>query len=185
MLFSMLALFTPYFNTPPTHPILQVNPPLQIHQTVTSIPSLSQAKSINPRNEANHLVGGYNYVVDGRIYHVIKPKHASTYKATGVASWYGKDRPNQLTASGAKFKGTTMDAASKILPLGTRVEVTDLQNGNSIVVTINDRGPFVHGRIIDLTYTAAKNLGYVHQGTAPVKVIVIFPPAPHVIKQSY
>lgn len=129
-------------------------------------------QKVNIANEAHQLVGGYNYVVNGKSYHVIR--NVKNYKVIGTASWYGRPgNPPTLTASGAQFKSNAMDAASKVLPLGTRVKVTDLQNHKSEVVTINDRGPFVHGRIIDLAYGAAQNLGYIHQGTVKVKVQAI------------
>lgn len=88
---------------------------------------------------------------------------------TGIASWY-KDR---RTASGERFNGTAMAAAHKKLPFGTKVRVVDLKTNKSIVVRINDRGPYIRGRVIDLTIGAARELGMYHRGIARVRVEVL------------
>jgi rare lipoprotein A len=91
----------------------------------------------------------------------------------GWASWYGKDFHGRRTASGAVYDMYQLTAAHKTLPLGTTVMVTHLDNGKSVLVTINDRGPFVKGRIIDLSYAAAQALGMVEEGVAKVRVDVV------------
>ncbi|MFQ5988705.1 MAG: septal ring lytic transglycosylase RlpA family protein [Candidatus Methylomirabilales bacterium] len=88
----------------------------------------------------------------------------------GVASWYGPKFHGRRTASGEVFNMHQLTAAHRTLPLGTWVQVTHLENGRSIRVRINDRGPFVEGRIIDLSYAAARSLGMVKQGVAWVSV---------------
>ncbi len=88
----------------------------------------------------------------------------------GVASWYGPKFHGRPTASGEVFDMHELSAAHRTLPLGTWVQVTHLENGQSIQVRINDRGPFVEGRIIDLSYAAARTLGMVRQGIAWVSV---------------
>lgn len=88
----------------------------------------------------------------------------------GIASWYGKKFHGKLTASGEVYNMYAMTAAHKRLPLGTIVKVRNLDNDREIKVTINDRGPFVRGRIIDLSYTAAKRIGIVETGTARVRI---------------
>ncbi len=98
------------------------------------------------------------------------------YHETGIASWYGKDFHGRPTASGEIYNMYAMTAAHKTLPLGTYVKVTNLNNGKSVIVKINDRGPFVKGRIIDLTYAAAKKLGMANQGIAPVRITVVRSP---------
>jgi rare lipoprotein A len=99
----------------------------------------------------------------------------------GWASWYGEPFHGRKTASGEVYDMYQLTAAHKILPLDTTVMVTHLQNGRSVTVTVNDRGPFVEGRIIDLSYAAAQALGMTGQGVARVRVEVIdkaFVPAP-------
>jgi len=91
----------------------------------------------------------------------------------GIASWYGPGFHGRRTASGSVYDQHKLTAAHQTLPLGTRVMVTNLQNGSSTEVTVNDRGPFVKGRVIDLSYAAAQTLGMVGSGTTPVRLEVI------------
>lgn len=91
----------------------------------------------------------------------------------GLASWYGKPYHGRRTASGEVYNMYGVSAAHRTLPFGTRVRVTRLDNGRSIVVRINDRGPFVRGRIIDLSYGAAKKLGMVQEGVVKVRIEVL------------
>jgi peptidoglycan lytic transglycosylase len=95
-----------------------------------------------------------------------------SFTQTGLASWYGKSRPSKRTASGEKMINTEMTAAHRSLPLNTRVRVTNLANGASVMVRINDRGPFIHGRVIDLSPAAASELGMKDAGVAPVRLEV-------------
>ena len=92
---------------------------------------------------------------------------------TGQASWYGKAHHGALTASGERFDMHAMTAAHRTLSFGTIVRVTHLKSGKSVNVRINDRGPFRSGRIIDLSYEAARRLGFVDRGTARVRLTVI------------
>ncbi len=92
------------------------------------------------------------------------------YVEEGLASWYGKDFHGRKTSNGEIYDMYAMTAAHKTLPLGVYVRVENRQNGAKAVVRVNDRGPFVKGRIIDLSYTAASQLGVVGPGTAPVRV---------------
>lgn len=87
----------------------------------------------------------------------------------GLASWYAGLR----TASGESFRADGLTAASRILPFNTRIRVTNLRNGRSVVVRINDRGPYVHGRVVDLTPRAALTLGMKMHGTAPVYIEIV------------
>lgn len=91
----------------------------------------------------------------------------------GIASWYGRKFHNRPTANGESYNMYAMTAAHKILPMNTKVKVINEENGKSIVVRINDRGPFVKSRIIDLSYAAAKKLGVVGPGTARVRISAI------------
>lgn len=95
---------------------------------------------------------------------------------TGIASWYGPGFHGKATASGAVYDQNDLTAAHQTLPLGTRVMVTNLETGSSAEVTINDRGPFAKGRIIDLSYGAGKALGMIGPGTIPVRVEVLEAP---------
>lgn len=94
-------------------------------------------------------------------------------RQTGIASWYGPGFHGHPTASGAIYNQYDLTAAHQTLPLGTKVMVTNLENGRSAEVVINDRGPFVKGRIIDLSYAAARMLGMIGPGTIPVRIEVI------------
>ena len=107
--------------------------------------------------------GPDHYVVRGKTYHVMKS--AKHYKAKGIASWYRPHARKQNTSSGA------MTAAHPTLPLGTRVRVKNIKNGRSTVVRINDRGPFLSNRLIDLSFAAAQKLGI--NGIAPVEIEVV------------
>ena len=98
------------------------------------------------------------------------PKINENYKEIGFASWYGSDFHNKKTANGEIFNKNEMTAAHKTLPLPSIVKVTNLENGKSIKVKINDRGPFVNNRIIDLSERASVNLGMKEKGVVKVKV---------------
>ncbi len=89
---------------------------------------------------------------------------------TGLASFYNDKFEGKKTASGEIYKASKLTAAHRTLPFGTRVKVTNLSNNRSVVVTVNDRGPFVKNRVIDLSRAAAEKLGYIDQGVAEVKV---------------
>ncbi|WP_163835457.1 septal ring lytic transglycosylase RlpA family protein [Spartinivicinus ruber] len=103
-------------------------------------------------------------------------KSATGYSAKGVASWYGTKFHGKKTALGETYNMYGMSAAHRTLPLPSYAKVTNLKNGKSVVVRVNDRGPFVKDRLIDLSYAAAKKLGYQANGTAKVKVEGIVPP---------
>ena len=98
------------------------------------------------------------------------PAAAADYDRTGLASWYGKRYHGRTTASGARFDMNAMTAAHRSLPFGTRVRVTNLANRRSVVVTINDRGPYAGRRIIDVSRHAAERLGMVRKGVVRVRV---------------
>jgi rare lipoprotein A len=97
------------------------------------------------------------------------------FQITGIASWYGPGFNGNRTATGEIYNQNAMTAAHKTLPFGTQVVVTNLNNGRSVVVRINDRGPFVRGRVIDLSAAAARMLGMMQSGIAPVRVDVLSP----------
>ena len=113
------------------------------------------------------------YVVFGKRYHVMRT--SKNYHAVGIASWYGTQFHSRHTSSGEPYNMLAMTAAHRSLPLPTYVEVTNLKNKRKIIVKVNDRGPFHANRIIDLSYVAAKKLGMLGKGTAPVSVTAIDP----------
>ncbi len=115
------------------------------------------------------------YKVMGKWYHPLP--HARGFKQRGLASWYGKKFHGRRTSNGEVYDMYAMTAAHKTLPLGTYVRVRNLANNRTEVVRVNDRGPFVRGRIIDLSYTAASKLGIVGPGTARVEIEAIGVPA--------
>ncbi len=113
---------------------------------------------------------GNPYQIMGRWYY---PKEDYNYSEVGMASWYGDDFHAKKTANGEKYDMNTLTAAHRTLPLPSIVKVTNLENGRSLVVRVNDRGPYVKERIIDLSKRAASLLGYQTKGTAKVKVEVL------------
>lgn len=98
---------------------------------------------------------------------------APPMRLASSASWYGPGFYGNRTANGEVFTGRDMTAAHRTLPFGTRVRVTNLNNGRSTVVRVNDRGPFIGGRVIDLSEAAASRLGMISSGTAPVRLEVL------------
>ena len=101
---------------------------------------------------------------------------ASGFKQRGLASWYGKKFHGRKTANGEVYDMHAMTAAHKTLPLGTCVKVRNMENGRSVEVRINDRGPFITGRVIDLSYAGAKAIGLVGPGVAQVEVVALGKP---------
>jgi rare lipoprotein A len=99
-----------------------------------------------------------------------RPVDRPVYSEQGRASWYGPGFHGRTTASGERFDQNELTAAHRRLPLGTRVTVTNLENGRSVGVEINDRGPYVDGRVIDLSRAAARRLGMVEDGVVRVRI---------------
>lgn len=110
---------------------------------------------------------GKPYVVGGRVY---VPEADPHYSAVGLASWYGDDFHGRYTANGEIFDKDSISAAHPTLPLPSYARVTNLSNNRSIIVRVNDRGPYAHGRLIDLSVKTAQLLGFHSRGTAKVKV---------------
>lgn len=102
------------------------------------------------------------------------PKRVSRPYQVGNASWYGKSFHGRTTASGEDFDMFELTAAHRQLPLGTYVRVTDLRNGKSVIVRVNDRGPYIKGRIVDLSYGAARMLDF-HAGVEKVRLDIVRP----------
>jgi rare lipoprotein A len=110
---------------------------------------------------------GRPYTVGGITY---TPREEPTYSETGIASWYGPNFHGKRTANGEVFDRNLLTAAHRTLPMPSAVRVTNLDNGRSVIVRVNDRGPFARGRIIDLSEAAAEQLGYRNNGVAKVRV---------------
>ena len=135
-------------------------------------PDLAHLPDPIPRKEPKSNRGNPpTYTVHGKTYRVLDS--AAGYYATGLASWYGTKFHGRLTSSGEPFDMYQLTAAHRSLPIPTYVRVTNLDNGRSSIVRVNDRGPFHSDRIIDLSYAAAVKLGFANHGTARVRVQVI------------
>lgn len=140
-------------------------------------PNVSNVPDAVPRNEPHSAMGNApTYEVLGKVYHVLPTSEG--YNQVGIASFYGTKFNGYHTSNGEVYNMYAMTAASKVLPLPTYAKVTNLENGRSVIVRVNDRGPF-NSRIMDLSYAAATKLGYVQQGTARVRVQAIDPSTWH------
>ena len=135
---------------------------------------VTEVSNAVPKSEPRSKYGNpKNYKVLGKWYSVRQSSKGYTKK--GLASWYGKKFHGHRTSSGETYDMYAMTAAHKTLPLPTYVRVTHLENGKSVIVKVNDRGPFHENRIIDLSYSAAKKLGVTAKGTGPVEVVALDP----------
>ena len=121
-----------------------------------------------PLAEPRSASGNDPYIVFGKTY--VPLRDATGYQERGIASWYGKKFHGKRTSSGEPYDMYAMTAAHKTLPLPTYVRVTNLRNGRSAVLRVNDRGPFLHNRLIDLSYAAALKLDIVRTGTGVVEI---------------
>jgi len=133
---------------------------------VKASPRVSNLKTRLPRGGGRDQVGK-PYKVRGKTYY---PKEDKNYKKTGYASWYGDAFHGRLTANGEIYDKTHLTAAHPTMPLPSYARVTNLANGSSVIVRVNDRGPYSHNRLIDLSQKAAEMLDYTRVGTAKVKV---------------
>ena len=133
--------------------------------------ALAAGCAATPQPNPHHKVGS-PYRVDGKVY---TPRKDPRYNRVGIASWYGSQFHGKLTANGEVFDKSLLSAAHKTLPLPSIVEVENLENGRKLAVRLNDRGPFVDDRIIDLSEAAAKELGFQGKGLAKVRVRYVGP----------
>ena len=139
--------------------------------TPTRLPNQAELKDAIARAEPYSRGGNKNYQVWGKPYQVLTS--AQGFAQTGLASWYGKKFHGHLTSNGEIYDMYSMSAAHKNLPLPTYLKVTNTSNNKSVVVRVNDRGPFYQSRIIDLSYSAAYKLDMLKTGTALVKITAI------------
>ena len=143
------------------HDSAPIRPPTQLELTDAVVTNEPVGRGNNP------------YQVFGK--HYTPMKQRGSFSQTGTASWYGKKFHGHLTSNGEIYDMYAMSAAHKTLPLPSFVKVTNLANNRSVVVRVNDRGPFHQDRIIDLSYSAAFKIGVYDTGTAKVKIDVILP----------
>ncbi len=164
MIIRLLLVLIPFILVSCSTPVFDSGPSGYVD--VSGIPDAV------PRNERLSRQGNQrSYEVMGKMYYVLDS--AKGFKESGVASWYGNKFHGKKTSNGEIYDMYAMTAAHKTLPLPSYVRVTNLRNNRSVIVRINDRGPFHKGRIIDLSYVAAKKLDITNAGTAPVEVTAI------------
>ena len=137
--------------------------------------------AVPPPSDDVRVKVGDPYQVNGIWYY---PNAPSRYDETGIASWYGKPFHGRKTANGETYDMNQITAAHKTLPLPSLVQVTNLDNGRSLAIRVNDRGPFVNGRIIDVSRRSAQLLGFYRNGTAKVRVSLVDKNEPGTIAQS-
>ena len=135
--------------------------------------NLAQIPDAEPKTEPLHRYANKPYKVFGTEY--VPLADARGFKQRGVASWYGRRFHGQKTASGELYDMYAMTAAHPTLPIPSYVRVTNIANGRSVVVRVNDRGPFHSSRVIDLSYAAAYKLGYIQAGSATVELESVQP----------
>lgn len=138
-------------------------------ETNLAVNAVKSVEAAKPAQQGSYKTG-QPYQVFGVWYY---PKEDECYDETGIASWYGNEFQGRTTANGEVFDKNQVSAAHKTLPLPSVVQVTNLENGRQLVVRINDRGPFVNARVIDMSFHAAELLGYAQQGTAKVRVKIL------------
>jgi len=154
----------------------------------SSIPDLNSIPDAVPRNDPLSRYGNpASYAVNGKTYYTLKSDVG--YVEQGISSWYGTKFHGRRTSSGETYDMFAMTAAHKTLPLPSYVRVTNLRNGRSTVVRVNDRGPFHNNRIIDLSYAAAHKLNIIGEGTGLVEVRAVGrnspPPPPKIVLANH
>ncbi|ATO57406.1 septal ring lytic transglycosylase RlpA family protein [Bartonella sp. 1-1C] len=170
--FIFIIVFTQLL-TACANPIMQLSTKNVGNSKVVKAKAISVPERIlNGQNRlknkvAKRVVVGKPYQIKGKWYY---PEADPTYQRVGQASWYGSYFHGRLTANGEVYNMNLLTAAHPTMPLPSYARVTNLKNGSSIIVRVNDRGPYIKNRIIDLSKQAAAMLGYLNQGTADVKV---------------
>ncbi len=176
---------SPYSSTSQISPQVVVPPvaaPRHVERPQISQPSRSTFNQSNvDRDLYKHQRVGKTYTIMGKSY---TPQHEPNYDVTGIASWYGDKFHGKPTATGELYNKNDITAAHKTLPLNSMLYVTNLENGKSILVRLNDRGPFIGERIIDLSEAAATALGTQGQGLGKVRVQYAGPADPMAAKRG-
>jgi rare lipoprotein A len=166
------ALLAGCTTAPPMRPVRGLPEPVEHSPEIhPGTPPQVPAAAMPPASRGNPPF----YSVMGERYEVLPDSDG--YSEQGVASWYGREFHGKRTSSGEVYDMYGLTAAHKTLPLPTTARVTNLKTGRSIVVRINDRGPFMKGRLIDMSYAAARDLGFLSDGTAPVSVEALSGPS--------
>lgn len=140
------------------------------HAVKTSLPGSPSSSSSSGKQQEGNFKVGKPYNVQGKWY---TPKETYNHTETGIASWYGSDFHGKKTANGERFDMNELTAAHRTLQMPSLVRVTNLENGKSVVVRVNDRGPFKRSRVIDVSKRAAELLDFKNNGTAKVKLQVL------------
>ena len=175
--FFLAACSTPPSQSPPVtqnNAAVSVSERYHVEQDSAPLRPISQDEVFDAIPQADPILRFGNvspYVIDGVTYYVLEDYR--DYREQGTASWYGAKFSGHKTSNGELYDLYQPSAAHKTLPIPSYARVTNLDNGKSIVVRVNDRGPFHSDRIIDLSYAAAVKLGYMEQGTAQVEVEVM------------
>jgi len=143
------------------------------HEDGPGAGNLDRIADARPRSEPLNRGANSPYTALGRKY--VPYQSLTPYRQRGIATWYGRKFHGKPTSSGERYDMYAMTAAHTLLPIPSYVRVTNLSNGRSIVVRVNDRGPFHPERIIDLSYAAAYKLGFVNAGSVRVEVEAILP----------
>jgi rare lipoprotein A len=146
-------------------------------QTQLAVYAVKEMAREAPAGEGTYKVGK-PYQINGIWY---TPAEDPAYNKTGIASWYGRPFHGQRTANGEIYDMNALTAAHKTLPMPSYVRVTNLENGRSLILRLNDRGPFVNGRIIDVSFRAAQLLGFYEKGTARTQVEIVDAPSESLI----
>ncbi|UZP66206.1 septal ring lytic transglycosylase RlpA family protein [Desulfovibrio mangrovi] len=155
-----------------------VSPPVPYKEK----PAVAEPAGPTPLQPPSKWQKPKTYTINGRSYTTMSS--AAGFVEEGYASWYGKDFHGRKTANGEVYDMYGMTAAHKLLPFNTPVRVTNLETGKSTVLRVNDRGPFIKDRIIDLTYTAAQEIGMAETGTARVRVEALNTPSDTAIAEA-
>jgi len=153
-----------------SYDVFQPSPPQPDPETTSAFRNMGAARPI-AKGGGSYRVGD-PYVIGGRTY---VPREEPNYRAEGVASWYGDSFQGRLTANGEVFDMFALSAAHPTLPLPSYVRVTNLENNLSLVVRLNDRGPYYNDRLIDVSMKAARLLGFHEQGLTQVRVEYLGP----------
>jgi rare lipoprotein A len=181
---ALLVVSCTTVRTPPSGPAAQDVPPPSAPPASSRYysddgppdrvpPGLDALPDAVPRSEPLHRYANRPYVVMGREY--VPATALGPYRERGMASWYGRKFHGQKTSIGETYDMYAMTAAHPTLPLPSYAKVTSVATGRSVVVRVNDRGPFLHGRIIDLSYAAAHRVGIAGPGSGTVEVEAIIP----------
>ena len=171
LLLCLTLLLTACATAPREEPDTPGQPDEEQDRGPDVAPDLSDLEEPEPRDEPLSRYGNpATYEVFGQQYQVMDLEDARDFSEEGVASWYGKKFHGRRTSSGEPYDMYTLTAAHTSLPLPTYVQVTNLDNGKSVVVRVNDRGPFADNRVIDLSYAAAQRIDMLDAGTAPVRI---------------